>query len=373
MSISIRQKLVKAISPFLALKIVGVDISDRSIKFVRFSPKNIFELEEYREIEVPEGVIQEGEIKKENELSGLIGSWLAGSGKNFKNAFAVVSLPEEKSFLRLIQFPKMKREEIKNAIRWEIEANIPLPPDELIYDFEVVEQPEQHANYYDHLDVVINAFPRTLVESYNEVLKKAGIQPVAMELESQAIVRALLTTSKNKGPKIIVDIGRNRTSLIVYSGDAIIYTTTLLFGGKNIEEAIAKELSTDQAAASKIKKQSGMDKKAYDGKLFTVLSVSLSELIGELQKTLEFYQSKPAQAHVHAYADDSQIQEILLVGGDANLLGLPTFLSSALKIPVKMESPLAVGTNLLPAMPRIESIAYATAIGLALRSGCVIR
>src|SRR3989344_7102977 len=111
--------------------------------------------------------------------------------------------------LRLIQLPKIKREEVSGAVRWEIEANVPLAPEELAYDYEIVEPPE---NTLDHIDVVITAFPKTVVESYLRVLKEAGLRVSALELESQALVRSTIAESQQKETVVLADIGRGRTS-----------------------------------------------------------------------------------------------------------------------------------------------------------------
>ena len=99
-----------------------------------------------------------------------------------------VSLREEKSFFRVIQLPKVKIADIGKAIRWEIEANIPLPFEELVYDYEVVDSFDEHL---DHVDVVISAFPKTIVDAYVRVLGAAGLRLACLELESQAIVRSV--------------------------------------------------------------------------------------------------------------------------------------------------------------------------------------
>jgi type IV pilus assembly protein PilM len=343
---------------------MGFDISDRSAKFILFQEEKKVDIRTYGEIEIPEGFIQNGEIKKEDELVKFFTSWRQKEKKRLGTPPLVVSLPEEKSFLRLIQMPRLKREEISNAVRWEIEANIPLPPDELIYDHEIVEPFDPVA---DHFDVVITAFPKGIIESYVRVFKAAGFTLLALELESQAIVRAVVPDMRERLARVVIDMGRMRTSFIVVAGGSVLFTTTVEIGGLTLEDAIAKGLGESPEKAIEIKKKYGLDKKAYNGKLFLVLTPILSQLAAELQRTVEYYRHHTNHAHGASRA----IGAVLLCGGDANLFGLDTYLGSVLKIPVVKADPF-VGIRdrlsmLFPPIHKVASLGVTAAIGLALR------
>src|SRR4030042_99470 len=60
--------------------------------------------------------------------------------KKIKTNKVICSLPETKAFLRIVSLPKMKEDEIKEAIKWEMEANIPLPIDQVYYDWQLLEK-----------------------------------------------------------------------------------------------------------------------------------------------------------------------------------------------------------------------------------------
>jgi len=361
----LREKILEKVAPFVTLQGVGFDISDLTVKCAKLNSS--FQFEYFGETAIPEGVIEGGEIKQEDKAIQVFRTW-RDKEKKVRSPYAIVSLPEEKSFLRLIQLPKIKLDELGNAIKWEIEANVPLPMEELVYDYEIIPQTSLLQEPGDHLDVMITAFPKVLVESYARVLKQSGFQPVAMELESQAIVRSILPLLEGSGAKIIADIGRNRTSLIVYTGAAIMYTTTIPFGGRYIEEALSKGLGIAAEEAVILKKEIGLDRKAYDGKVFSSLLPPLTALSEELHKTAEYYQGHGG----HAHEGTGVIAEIWLIGGDANLFGLTSFLSSSLQTPVRVADPLKVllarTKDIVSPLARNQSPAFATAIGLALRN-----
>ncbi len=361
---AIRNQILRIADPFIRIPVLGLDISDLSIKYLKFGGGRMLTLDDFGEVTVAEGIISNGEIRDEEALVTTLNSWLLKDGRRFRGSFVAVSLPEEKSFLRLIQLPKIKREELGNAIRWEIEANIPMPADELSYDYEVIEPLEGGA---DHFDVVLTAFPKAIVESYVRVLKKSGLEPLALELESQAIIRAAIADLKERTAKLVVDMGRTRTSFIIISGGAIIFTTTIELGGRLLEEHIVRGLGVDWGKAVVLKKEVGFNKKELEGRVFTALVPPVAAFGDELRRSIEYYHNHTK--HIHGASES--IEEILLVGGDANLNGLDTYLSSMLKVPVRLANPFAsIRHRLAYAIPPIaknKALAFTTALGLAMR------
>lgn len=354
------QKIENIANQFTEIRSFGIDISDLSVKYLKFSERDV---EVYGEFSVPAGIIENGEVKKENELEKIFSAWLDGEGKRFRSGYVAMSLPEEESFVRLIQLPKIKSGDLTNAIRWEIEGNVPMPLEELVYDYEVIEP----QGPYDHLDLLIVAFPKRILNPYVQVLKKVGLSPYVLELESQAIVRAVLPELNATDARVVADVGRTRSSLIITAGHTILYTTTINFGGRMLEDNLARSLSLSPEEAVAAKKNLGIDRKAYEGKLIGALAPALSYFADEIKKAITFYQTHAE----HAHGVSGLVKEIILVGGDSNLLGLETYISSALKVPTRLADPRAMFRSktktFIPSMPKNKSLGFATAIGLAQR------
>lgn len=361
-----KQKILQRVNPFVRLPTMGLDISDRTIKYLRLLPiGGAVRFDLFGEIEVPEGIIINGEIQKEADLVKVFDNWFSRDGRKVRSSFMVVSLPEEKSYVRLLQLPKIKREDVRGAIRWEIEANIPVPMDELMYDYEIIE-PSGVSNE-DHIDVLVIAFPKKIVESYVRVLKSSGIRAVAMELESQAIVRAIRHMPPDHLVRIVADVGRNRISLTILSQGAIVFTTTMDLGGNTFDANISRALGVSLEEAIKIKVDVGLRKTAYEGKIWGAFAPALSVFADQVRRAIEYYQGYVE----HAHGSEVKVGEVILTGGNANLDGLEMHLSSILKIPVRRANPFeAFGEKMIPTVPPMhknQSLAYATAIGLALR------
>ena len=352
------------IDSLLTMPVTGLDISARTIKYLAFrrTRNRRLTIDYFGEVDIPEGVVVKGEINQEGEFTEALRSLLKTGEKKIRASLFTAALPEEKSFLRLIQIPAIKQEDIAHAVRWEIENQIPLPAEEIIYDYEIMDTSEKP----EHLDVQITAFPRNLISSYVRAFRAANMQLVALELESQSIVRALWGSGE-AGARIILDIGRTRSSIVLFSGGTMLFTSTLEIGGIIFEKHIAEHLGVSLQEADTIKKEDGLNKKARKGEVYQALLPAVATLANELSRARDYYRGHEG----HEGSLQRDIDAILLSGGDANLIGLDAYLSRTLNIPTARADPFAAINDLtnydIPPMTRAQAMSYTAAIGLALR------
>ena len=357
----------------------GIDISDLSIKIVKLKKKRRgFELACFGEVPVKQGIINKGEIKKEDALIKIIKKAISKQ-ENLKTPYAIVSLPEEKAFLKVIQMPKMKSEELKEAIYFEAENYIPLSLEKVCFDFQVVPAANTKQT---HLEVLVAALPKTIVEPYVSCLKEAGVRPVSLEIESSAITRALIKQERSRVPILLIDLGLTRTSFIVFSGNSLRFTSSISISSKKFTEAISQFLDIDLKKAEKLKIKYGLlgskkvilrgkkDSKQFkkeiitENKIFEALIPILTNLTKQIRKYLDFYRSHASQERLSS--NGKGVEKILLCGGGAYLKELDIFLSSELNLPVEIGNPW-INISKQPLLPPEKSLKYTTAIGLALR------
>lgn len=365
----------------------GLDISDRSLKIAKLERKKQgFALVSFLERRIEPGIIEKGEIRRPEALTKIIKDSVAkAKGKPLETRYVVASLPEEKAFLQVIPMPLLKMEELKEAIRFEAENYIPLPLHEMYLDFRVVRPLYDHL---DHLDVLIAALPKKTIDPYVSCLKNAGLVPLALEIESEAISRALVKNGVSSSPLLLIDIGLTRTSFIIFSGHSLRFTSSIPISSAKFTKAIAKSLKLDPKSAEKLKIRYGLggpkavhlkgkrvDGLAFkkeilqEGKALKALTPVLEEFKGEIKKYIDYYKSHDSNEHLPS--DGKGVAKILLCGGGANLKGLCQLLSSGLGLPVKLANPwvniLAEGEKETPEISFKKSLAFTTALGLALR------
>ncbi|MBU4351347.1 type IV pilus assembly protein PilM [Candidatus Parcubacteria bacterium] len=373
---------------FLTLKPVafGLDISDSSIKIAKLKQRGKdFDLACFGEQSLPEGVIVGGEIRDEKVLADFIKRAIASTrGEKLKTKEVVVSLPDEKTFLRVIQLPKMTSEELAKAVLFEAENHIPIPLKDSYFDFKAVDPIVDHL---DHSDVLVVATPKDVVDSYSRVVKLAGLDPRVFEVESLAISRALIKNMITINPVLLIDFGETRTVLVVFAGRSIRFTSLLSFSSKQLTEDLAAGLKVSSDQARKIKMDHGLESKIKvqlqektgdfklekeimeTEKILEILDSSLSHLILEIKEFLNFYYSH--RSHEHLPPTRTEIKKILISGGGANLKGFDDYLTKKLGISTRIANPW---TNILPEPEtRIpeeylrRSLAYSETLGLALR------
>ena len=347
----------------------GLDISDSSLKIIKLKKKRKgFGLASLGEQRIKDGTIKDGEIKNQEELIKIIKeSILRVEGEKLRTKYVVCSLPEEKSFLKIIQMPKMREEDLKMAVRYEAENHIPLSLDEVCLDSQIIIPIKDHLN---HTDVLIVAFPKNIIDSYVYCLKEAGLQPVVMELESTAIVRALVEKEVSHFPLFLIDIGVDKTSFIIFSGCSLRFTSFISISSNTFTDAIAKNLKIGREEAERIKLKYGSDSKsAKNKKTFESLLPILTDLTEQIKRYLLFYQTHAS--HEHLNIESQGVKKIILCGGGANISGLPAFLSEKLGCSVELGNPwiniLSKTQKESSLISYKNSLKYTTAIGLALR------
>ena len=359
----------------------GLDISDSSLKIAKLKKKDKFlDLAAFGESDIPEGIIKEGEIQNEAALVKIIKNTLSNlNGENLATNNIVTSLPEEKTFLEIIQMPKMTPEELKESIYLEAENHIPLSIEDVYLDFQVV---TPLYNHLDHLDVLIVAVPKKTVDSYVSCFRKVPLQPKILEIESLSIARSLIKNI-SPYPLLLIDLGANKTSFIIFSGHSVKFTRSVTVSAKNITDDISKKLgvSFQEAESIKIKfginqeyqleAKKGVKMRAVSGRLLKIIDPLLSNLTSEIKKCIDYYQEHFSHEHLPPDSSNKGISKVLLCGGGANLKGLPELLSLSLKIPVELGNPWVniLGSPLrkIPEISYEKSLTFTTVLGLALR------
>lgn len=358
----------------------GLDISDSSLKIAKLEKNGkSLSLASFGKTVIEPGVIEKGEVKDEKALIEIIKESLHKvSGKNLNARYVIASLPEEKSFLQVIQMPKMNEKELKKAVYFEAENYIPLPVEEVYLDFQIVTPVYDHL---DHLDVLVVAFPKEIVDAYVNPLKKAGLNIKALEIEPLAITRALIKNGLSPHPVLLIDLGENGTGLMIFSGYSLRFTSFIPISSKQFTKTISDALGVSFQEAEtlklkyglskkyKIKIKNGIEKEINQGKISEALFPLLTDLTKRIEKYLGYYNTHVS--HEHLSPDGKIIEKILIFGGGANLKGIGQFLSLNLKVPTELSNPW---TNILkgslqkvPELSFSQSQAFVCAFGLALR------
>lgn len=336
---------------FTKIPIYALDISDESFKFLRFADKESGTIvRDFGEGDIPRGVIESGEIKDVQKLGEIFKKTF--SQKNIK--YVAFSLPEEKGFLRTVSLSGMNKEEIEKSLEFQIEEQIPLPASEVFFEHRIL------GGEGDHFDATINAFPKSVVESYIEAIESAGAAPVYAESELEASARAVLPKDGYKS-SMVLDWGRTRASFSLFENNMLKFTSTIFLGGRLLDDAISREFKVSKKESQKIKFETNIHQNQKSTDVFGAIFPVISSLKDETEKILDYWKSHSE--------NQSAVERIFLSGGDSNLLGLPEYFTEELRIETSLANPwinVRFPHKYLPPLKMKDSLRFVSAIGLAL-------
>jgi len=345
---------------YMRLPAYGVDISDTSLKYVNFGdiPKgNITRpLLDWGEIDIPEGALSRGQVLDQKALSAT----LRELKNKTKADYIRVSLPEERAYLFETEIKKnIPAKEIRSLLEFRLEENVPIPVREAFFDYDVLESDQTDKA----VRVVVVAYARETIQAYYEACVASDLFPIAFEVEAQAMVRAVVPYNYSD-TVMLVDFGKTRTGVGIVHDGALMYTSTIDFGGRDLSATLRKVLGdVPEEYLTTIKNTQGILNHNGDNESFEVLVGTVSVIKDELLSRIQYWHSQEYKQDIR------RIEEIVLCGGSANLLGLPEYLSEALGIKTTRANVWQNAFSLNDYIPPIDarhSYGYATAIGLAL-------
>lgn len=347
----------------------AIDFSEVSLKMAKLERKEDFlGLTSFSEAKIPSGVIVESEVRDVKALAKIIKQAMASSvGRKIKDKYAVISLPEEKSFLDVFQLPHLRGVELEDAVRYEAENHIPMGVDDVYFDFEIIN--DTNNNEKDKLqEVMVAAAPRNIVDSYLASLHYAGLKALAAEVECLSVVRSIIKKEDIDQSFLIIDIGESRTTFIIFASKSPRFTSTIPISSAMITNNIAEKLNVGARKAEELKIHDGLlgDKNVADAAV-----LSLNDLVSQINNHLKYYYSHNLKEQ-QVKKPSVKIDKIILCGGGSNLKGLTDFLSASLNMPAEIANPWAniMGDEIteVPGLPFEKSLSFSTALGLALRA-----
>lgn len=340
---------------YLAMPTAGIDISATGVKVAVVAERLAgLELVSYGSEPFPEGAVTGGEVVD----PAAVGAAVAALAKKHRIRAANIALSESRSYLFETRVEGSTHAERCTAVEQRLDEYVPLPPAEVAFDIVATGAEEGEG-------VVGIGYARRVVDAALATLDTARVETRAIESEAFSMARALLPIGSAE-TVLIVDIGRTTTKLIVVVAGTPRFTTTLDIGGHAFTLAIVKYFGVSEDEARALKAERGLVREGATDEYVASMLSTASAMRDEIAKRLEYWQSRAS-----ASAGRPPVTRVILAGGNASVRGLPEYFEAACRVPVVCGDVFA---NFAPHeawLPPIEyqaSLAYATAIGLALRN-----
>ena len=334
----------------------GLDLGSSSIKIAQLrelhgSPS----LVTYGDIEVASNLLSSDSEIDQNRISELIKQLAQDAKVTTKNV--VASLSASQSYTAIIRTPKLSHNELAESIKFQADKVIPMAMDQVKLDWAVVgEVPET-----DEVDVLLVAAPNNTANKYLNIIQKAGLELLALEINPIAQSRSLIGPADKPKCIIIVDIGSVASDIAILSNTVPQLVRSVAIGSKALNRVVSQNLGIDAGQADQFIKKFGMDQTKIEGQVFKTLKPVVDHLVEEINKSITFFQEKnPTQ----------RVEKIILTGGTTALPGLPLYLANATGLTIEVGNPwqnISYPKELESSLAGL-SLSYATAIGLAMRN-----
>ena len=383
------------------LSYLGIDIGTASIKMVELENYNGQpKLRTYGYADVTSNILR-GTVEKNNQaIADYIN--LIAQEANVKTKKVIAALPTFSVFNFIINLPNMPKKDLDAAVKWEAKKFIPLPIEEMILDWKIlnkednkedkksvgdllkkeIKKPEEKKPEEKKLEekkleekkpeekkigpieaksknfkILLTAAPKSLVSRYIDIFKKAELNLLSLETESFALSRALL--GNDKSIVMIVDLGATTTDICVVEGGVPILNRGIDTGGEFITKSIMNSLNISLDRADQFKRDFGLSVEDSNKSVPAIIKKSLDFIINEIKYAFELYQRQ----------GNNKIDKIILSGGSAFLPNLPNYLTELLGLPVIIGDPWDRIIYPLDLKPILSDIGprMATCIGLSMR------
>lgn len=361
-----------------AQSFVGIDLGVSGIKVVQLlNEQGRARLATYAFADYPASSNDRTYVQQVDKAAALLKK-IVGQGR-VTTKTAVAALPISAVFSSIISVPARNEKELQEAIQWQAKKLIPLPLEEIALDAKPLDPPPKEAEEKkrkggkgaaDDVNgkknvqrVLLTGAPTTLVNAYVKILAGAGLEPLALETEAFAQIRALV--GHDRSTVMVLDVGAFRTSLTVVEKGVPFLSRSIATGGVAITQNIAKTLGIpfEQAEAMKkdIKSLKGF---APTGDLTPMLQSLLKPILDEIKYSFNLYQSQSATS-----GEAKKIEKIILTGGSSLLPRFPEFLTELMNVNSYVGDPWARVVYPEDLRPVLEEIGprFSVAIGCAMR------
>ena len=320
--------------------LVGIDVGSSTLKAIQVeTTRDGFKVVRAAQQKTPPGAIRDGVVIDREGVAGAIRQMLKAANITANAAIIAVSGPTV--FVRQIQLPKMPDAALRRSIPYEDGRYISSSVDDSAIAYEIQGPADDDPNL---INVMLVAAPREMVDSRIAAVERAGLDVVSTDLESFALIRALIETQyaryNDNNLRALVDIGAGHTEVTILLGTKFQLTRAVSIAGDTFTDALKNQLRVDVAEAEQRKTEldlgvliHGSDN-PQDYEAPRAIQSVVDELLREVRRSIVFYQSQlpegtPAQ----------NIFEMILAGGSSQMLGLASYVTARLGIEARVGDP----------------------------------
>jgi len=251
----------------------GIDLSSNKISVVEMlKSRSGTVIKNAVNFDIPSDPILNGEIQSIDIFSrGLKEAW---SRSKIAGKQVFIGLSNQKVIVKEVSLPLIDEEEISSSIKYQINDFIPLPKDNIIYDYYVMEKDKTSSR------IMLIGAMKNMIFDVIKGIKNAGLFAQAIDLNCFALYRTIdhvYKLNKNKDSFCVVNVGPEISIIEIITEENLKYPRFISNSIKNFVDNLAKGTGTDE-------KLCGEALKAFDFSILKSGSAASGDSKGEVKK-----------------------------------------------------------------------------------------
>ena len=332
----------------------GIDIGQCALKALKLrSIEGELRVEAFDVIDHPK-ILSQPDADRDQLIRNALEQFLARN--NVTGSGVAVSAPGQTGFTRFVKLPPVESKQVPEIVRFEAEQQIPFDINDVIWRWQTFLDPDS-----PDIEVGIFAMKRPDVAVVLEAFDRVGINVDMVQMAPLALYNFTEFDGQSggeQGATLLVDVGADKTDLVIADGPRI-WTRTLQLGGNNFTDALVKVFKLSFSKAEKLKRTAATSK--YARQIFQAMRPVFAELVQEIQRSIGYYTSLHRESH---------FRRVIGLGNGFRLPGLQKFLEQNLNIPVlRIDSYNKISPSATVNAPAFTEnvLSFAVAYGLALQ------
>jgi len=313
-------------------KVIGLDISDSSVKLVCLGGNNA--LDSFAIVELIPGATDQD----------IVMAIKKGIGEGCRGGEVNVGLRGTDVLTKILTLRADNAEQLSALVEEEVKDLLPVERNEVELSWDVISAGG------GEVKLLLIIVPKEVLLRYQRVIEGAGLKVKNFEINAYTLKRSFGKMAQGK--VMLIDVHSDETDIEVYHDNVLLVDRTVDFGGRKITQLLAHLLNINVEEAENFKRQNKVDDNQFE-KTYRPVAVSLAD---EIKRTLVM-----AQLEFDFYPD-----RILLTGGDFAQEKLGSHITELLgdKNDVVISGP-EIEINQSIAISQAEKMRVVNAIGLA--------
>jgi type IV pilus assembly protein PilM len=335
----------------------GLDIGTSSIRIVQLRGGGpIKTLDRYGSAPIPGNLAVSDAKADQQKLAQAVVQLAHQAGITTRNV--AVGVPSNRVFTTVIDMEKLSQAEMAKTIRYQADSFIPTPLAESKIDWAMLGDSPKEAG---KVEVLLSSVSNAYVESRLDILEGVGLNVIAFEPDTFAVVRSIVAPDAT-APQMVIDVGARSTDLIVVVNGAPRLTRSIPIGTEAILRSAVAGLGVDATQATQFVYKFGLSKDKLEGRVYNAIIGVIDNLVAEVEKSIKFFQGRYTAL---------SLDRIIVTGGASTLPEFPLYLAN--KFGINVEIGNAWRNVSFPASRQNELLSisnhFAVSCGLAERRG----